>query len=112
MIKNETLEVESYKRAIQNNRPVVLFVSKYTLISTLALDAETGAEEFYKQLYTGNHTVVCYGMRTIRYYDASGKLTNQMDLLLVATGYNHSPTGYILIDDYGTLVDGYEVNVF
>lgn len=112
VIKNETLEVESYKRAIQNNRPVVLFVSKYTLISTLALDAETGAEEFYKQLYTGNHTVVCYGMRTIRYYDASGKLTDQMDLLLVATGYNHSPTGYIMIDDYGTLVDGYEVNVF
>lgn len=112
VIKNETLQERQYKLAIENERPIVLFVSKYTLISTTALDAESGAEEFYKQRYVGNHTVVCYGMRTIKYFDATGKLTEQMDLLKVATGYDHSPTGYILIDDYGTLVDGYEVNIY
>lgn len=112
VISNESLQVEEYIQAIQNEHPIALFVSKYTLISTVALDAESDVEEFYKQRYVGNHTVVCYGLRTIRYYDESGRLTEQLDLLMVATGYSHSPTGYILIDDYGTLVDGYEINIY
>ena len=111
-VSDETIQVDILQNSIQNERPIVLFVSKYTLISTLALDAESGAEEFYKQRYVGNHTVVCYGMRTIRYFDATGRQTNQLDLLLVATGYGYSSTGYILIDEYGTLIDGYEVYIF
>ena len=112
VIINETLQEKTYKQAIEEEKPIVLFVSKYTLIAQSALDAETGVEEFYKQRYVGNHTVVCYGIRTIKYYDAAGNLVEQMKLLNVATGYGHSPTGYILIDDYGTLVDGYVTNIF
>lgn len=77
---------------------------------------EQGRNISYRQvirdLYVGDHIVVCYGLRTIRYYDASGKMTSELNLLLVATGYEHSPTGYILIDDYGTLVDGYSVEIY
>lgn len=112
VISSQNLLENNYKAAIRNEQPVVLFVSKYTLISPLSLDAESGAEEFYKQHYIGNHTVVGYGIRIIRYYDDSDNLICQMDLLAVSTGYEHSPTGYILIDDYGTLVDGYAINIY
>lgn len=112
VIRDERLLDDPFRQAIQNEQPIALFVSKYTLISTNALNADTDRKEFYKQLYVGDHIVVCYGLRTIRYYDASGKMTNELNLLLVATGYEHSPTGYILIDDYGTLVDGYSVEIY
>lgn len=111
-ISNEDIIESVCRQAIEEAHPIAMFVSKYTLISTAAFDAEEGSEDFYQQRYVGNHTVVCYGLRTIRYYDAGGNLTEQLDLLKVGTGYGHSPIGYILIDDYGTLVDGYEVDIY
>ena len=101
-----------YKQSIDNGRPVVFFVSGYTVIATIALDAESGPEEYYEQYYVGNHTVVGYGYRTIRYYNAVGNLVKQLDLLTVATGNPASPLVYISLDDYTNLIDGYEIYIY
>lgn len=111
-VEDFVLQDSIYADAIRTERPVVLFVSKYTLIPIASFDAETGFDEFEKQHYFGNHMVVGYGLKTIRYYDSGGKMIQQLNLLEVATGYDHGSTGYILLDDYGKLIDGYVVNIF
>ena len=56
--------------------------------------------------------VIGYGLKIIRYYNATGNLVQQLTLLEVATGYERGAIGYILLDDYGTLVDGYTVKIY
>lgn len=112
MVSNQQLLSSRYKQSIDNGRPVVFFVSGYTLIPTTILDAESGPEEYYEQYYVGNHTVVGYGYRTIRYYNAVGNLVKQLDLLTVATGNPASPLAYVSVDDYTNLIDGYEIYIY
>lgn len=111
-VSSYTLNLNLYKAAISEEKLVVLFCSNYSMVSLQAFDAESGTEEFTIQHYVGNHVVVGYGVRTIKYYNASGKLINTLNLLAVATGFRHSPVGYILLDNYGTIIDGYEVNIY
>ena len=112
VVSDYSLGFNAYKGAIRQEKPVVLFCSKYSLVSLMAFDAESDTEEFTMQHYTGNHVVIAYGIRTIKYYNAAGKLINTLDLLAVATGFSYSPFGYILLDDYGTLIDGYKVDIY
>ncbi|HIS35154.1 TPA: hypothetical protein IAC10_00785 [Candidatus Scatousia excrementigallinarum] len=112
VVSNQSLNFNTYESAIAQEKPVVLFCSKYSLVSLQAFDAEYGTEQFVMQHYTGNHVVIGYGIRTITYYDAAGRVLRQLDLLAVATGYSFNPFGYIVLDDYGTLIDGYKVNIY
>ena len=107
-----SLDFNTYKDAISHEKPVVLFCSKYSLVSLQAFDAEAETEEFVLQHYAGNHVLVGYGVRTIKYYNNAGKLLRQLDLLAVATGMSYGYQGYILLDDYGTLIDGYTVDIY
>lgn len=112
VVSNQELNLNTYANAITNKEPTVLFISKYSLISMQSFDVETGTQNLNIQHYTGNHTVVAYGLRTIKYYNASGTLVRQMNLLAVATGMSYGYFGYILLDDYGTLIDGYSINIY
>lgn len=112
VVSNGQLQSSRYQQSINNGKPVVFFVSGYTVIATIALNAESGPEEYYEQYYVGNHTVVGYGYRTIRYYNAAGNLVKQLELLAVATGNPASPLVYISLDDYTNLIDGYEINIY
>lgn len=112
VVKNQELNFGAYETAIKEEKPVVLFCSKYSLISIDAFNIQSGTAEFTLQHYVGNHVLVGYGLRTIKYYDASGRLIRQLNLLAVGTGISYAYTGYMLIDDYGTLIDGYKVNIY
>ena len=112
VVSGQSLQADACRQSLENGKPVVLFVSGYTIIATNALNTESGVEEYYEQYYVGNHTVVGYGMRTIRYYNAAGNLVKQLDLVAVATGNNASPLVYISLDDYTNLVDGYVIDIY
>ena len=112
VVSDYSLNFNAYENAINQEKPVVLFCSKYSLISLQAFDSESDTEEFTMQHYTGNHVVIAYGIRTIKYYNTSGNLIRTLHLLSVATGFSYSPFGYILLDDYGTLIDGYKVDIY
>lgn len=112
VVQNQELNFSAYEAAIKEEKPVVLFCSKYSLVSIDAFNAESSTDKFTLQHYVGNHVLVGYGLRTIKYYDASGRLTHQLNLLAVGTGMSYGYFGYILLDDYGTLIDGYKVNIY
>lgn len=112
VVSDYSLDLNAYEDSIRHGKPVVMFCSNYSLISLTALNAESGTEEFTIQHYVGNHVTVGYGIRTISYYNASGKLINTLNLLAVATGFSYGAFGYILLDGYGTLIDGYEIDIY
>lgn len=112
VVSGQSLQADACRQSLENGKPVVLFVSGYTVISTSILSAETGVEEYYEQYYVGNHTVVGYGMRTIRYYNAAGNLVKQLDLVKVATGNPLDYFVYISLDGYTNLVDGYVIDIY
>ena len=111
-VNNQSLQTDVYRDAIENKIPSVFCLSKYTLISEDSFSSDNGVDNFTKQHYVGNHMVIGYGLKIIRYFDAAGNLKQQLTLLEVATGYERDPIGYILLDDYGTLVDGYTVRIY
>lgn len=97
---------------IEDGIPAVVFVSKYSLVDTGDFEAETGTEDVFVQHYGGNHTLVVYGVRTIKYYSSTGTLVRQFDLLKVTTGYVDFPLAYLLLDDYTNVIDGFAVDIY
>lgn len=58
-------------------------------------------------LYGGTHTVVAYGRKNIKYYNASNQLIREENFLRVATGYSTSPLVYIMVDGVvGEFIEG------
>ena len=112
VISNYSLNYSKYEDSIKQENPVVLFCSKYSLVSQMAFTAESGTEEFTLQHYIGNHVLIGYGIRAIKYYNSSGDLVRQLTLLTVGTGMSYGALGYVLLDDYGKLIDGYKINIF
>ncbi len=110
-VYNQSILPNLFKQSIQNEKPVVLFVSHYTLIDLSDFEAETGTEDVYLQHYGGNHTLIAYGVNTIKYYNAAGNLIHQFDLIAVATGLSYYPLAYISLDNYTNIIDGFEINI-
>lgn len=110
-VYNQSVLSNLYKQSIQNERPVVLFVSHYSLVDLADLSEQTGTEDVFVQHYGGNHTLIGYGMRTVKYYNAASNLVRQLDLLAVATGFPDYPLAYIILDDYTNIIDGFEINI-
>ncbi len=112
VVKNEELDVQKYEQSILEEKPVVLFVSKYTLIDFSGIETTSGKDIYTKQLYGGDHVLVAYGVRKIQYFDDEGNKLNDRIFLRVATGYKQGSLGYILLDSRTRLVEGYEIEIF
>lgn len=112
IVSGSAVLMDTCTSMIEDGIPAVVFVSKYSLVSTGDFEAETGTEDVFVQHYGGNHTLVVYGVRTIKYYSSTGTLVRQLDLLKVTTGYADFPLAYLLLDDYTNVIDGFAVNIY
>lgn len=112
LVSGERLNIEEYKQAINNEKPVALFVSKYTMIPISDLEQDNNTDVLDKLHYGGDHVLVGYGIREIKYYNQDGSLKKEVTLLMAATGYLQDPLVYIIIDDRMTIVDGYTVSIY
>lgn len=112
IVSGSTVLTDTCASMIEDGIPAVVFVSKYSLVDTGDFEAETGTEDVFVQHYGGNHTLVVYGVRTIKYYNAAGALVRQLDLLKVSTAYADFATAYLLLDDYTNVIDGFAVNIY
>ena len=112
IVSNENLNIESYKEAIEANKPIVLFVSKYTMIPLTGISQTSNSHKYEKNYYGGDHVLVAYGIREIRYYNETGKLIKSTTLLMAATGYSQDPLVYVQIDDRMRIIDGYTIKIY
>lgn len=111
-VSNQNVNLEAIRQSLRDGKPVALFVSHYSLVDLVDLDEDTGVEDVFVQHYGGNHTLVAYGVRVVKYYNTAGNLVRQLNLIAVATGFPDYPLAYIILDDYTNVIDGFEVNIY
>lgn len=110
--QNAQLNKSAYIQAIQNNNPIALFVSKYNLIPIKDFSVSATEDKLEKQYYSGNHVLMGYGIKEIRYYNAIGTLTRNLTLLMVATGYRQDPLYYIEMDSNNGMIDSFSIKIY
>lgn len=109
---NNVFDKIKYTDAINSGNPVVLFMSKYSLVAIKDFSVSDTQDKIDISLFTGNHVLIGYGIKEITYYDVSGNVSRQLIFLMAATGYKQDALSYILLDDYGTIYEGYKINIY
>lgn len=110
--QNSQLNKTAFIQSIQNNRPVALFVSKYTLIPIMNFSVSSTEDNLNKTKFEGNHVLVSYGLKEVNYYNANGTLKRQLTLLMVATGFCQEPLYYIELNSNSGMIESYSINVY
>lgn len=110
--QNNQLNKSAYIQSVQNNRPIALFVSKYSLIPILDFSISNTQDKLEKKYFSGNHVLISYGIKEINYYNANGTLKKQLTLLMVATGFRQEPLYYIELDSNSGMIESYSVNIY
>lgn len=111
LVENERIDFGAYKRSVEEKKPIVLFVSKYTMLSITDFEKDSNTDELVMQYYGGDHVLIGYGIREISYFNADGSLKEQITFLRVATGYAQDALAYIRMDDRIRVIDGYTINI-
>lgn len=112
VVSNGSINTSAYKNAVNSETPMALFVSKYSMLSLTCIDRYEEYDEYDVLKYGGNHVLIAYGIREIKYYDEYGAQFREVTLLQVATGYDEDPLVYVLVDDRIEFVDGYAVTIY
>ncbi len=110
--QNSQLNKTAFIQSIQNNRPVALFVSKYTLIPIMNFSVSSTEDKLNKTKFEGNHALVSYGLKEVNYYNSNGSLKRQLTLLMVATGFCQEPLCYIELNSNSGMIESYQINVY
>lgn len=107
VVSGGTINYSLYDQAVNNETPMILFVSGYTLLKLGDFTESATQDVLNMSLYGGTHTVVAYGRKNIKYYNASNQLIREENFLRVATGYSTSPLVYIMVDGVvGEFIEG------
>ena len=100
----------TFKNAINNGRPVLLFCDSVDLVDFSIGD--TQVKTYSIQTTTIPHVVVGFGYYQIRYYDESDNNFRTDTYLTVASGWSCNNVGYLKVGDSSWLDSGYAVNIY
>ncbi|MBD5631800.1 MAG: hypothetical protein HDP34_01030 [Clostridia bacterium] len=90
------LDFNKYKSAVENNKPVALFLDNYSFAVT---GEDNGSYEVIKSHHsTIAHVVVGCGYKVDTYYNANGQVISTRTYLKVATGLDQYRIGYLCLD--------------
>lgn len=106
--KNNCPDISEMKKQIDEGVPVTLYLSGYNF--TCIMDCERNTK-LYKQIYSGNHIAVAFGINTVKYFNEKGEQTKELAYLDVATGNATSISTYVL-DNNGVLVDAEATKIY
>ncbi len=101
MFINGSLNMNSYKNAVQAGKPVALFLSGFAMFKSLdeAIPTDTITSDFYNS----THATVGCGYKIDKYYNANGQLINTRNYLRIASGLEEYDIGYLNINGLGQL---------
>ncbi len=109
VMANNALDMEKVKSAVNDDNPVSLFLSGYN-ISELMIEANKNTIK--KSTYSGDHIMIAYGYKIIKYYNASNQNFRTDTVLMVSTTDDTMPTGYYVVGTAGKLNDAEAVNIY
>ena len=90
------VNMEAYISSIDNNRPVALFVDKFTLLD--GIKTSNGSDNIMAHTFNGAHVVIGYGYKIERYYNSSNQLITSRTYLNVASGFSLEGLTYLCLD--------------
>lgn len=103
------LDIGKVKAAVMANTPISLFLTGYN-ITTMTLGANNIKIEQRK--YSGNHVMIVYGYKIIKYYDSSN-LGFRTDIFLQAsTGEKEFASQLYLVGGYGAVNDAESAYIY
>ena len=95
------LDFNKYKTAVENNKPVALFLLNYSFAVT---GEDNGSSEVIKSKHnTIAHVVVGCGYKVDTYYNANGQVIATRTYLKVASGLNFYEITYLCLDGKSTI---------
>ncbi len=100
-----TLDPTKVTAAFSAGKPITLFVSGYNFCS---IQAGTNSYTINKTTYSGTHIMIAYGIRTIKYYNASGVNFRTDTFLLVSSGLSSPKSGLYFVGTSGTTLNAAE----
>jgi len=93
---NQLNEV-AMSNAFRTGQLVSLFMSGYSLVGFTGIETFTNHDLIWHNILDGNHVMVAYGYRRIRYYNAANQLIRSDLYLYVKTGFS---MGHALVPMY------------
>jgi len=100
-----------YKTAVQNGKPVTIFLMDFSLISMGNILEGENRDEFVQMNYPANHVVVGCGYRVITYYDANNSQIAQRKFLRVSSGLDTFELCYLNISSYTNISNAISYNI-
>ncbi len=106
VMTGSSLDISKLHQAISSGKPVSLYLSGYNISQVYDYNNEV---TIAKSIYTGNHIMIVYGYKIIKYYNSSNALIKSKTYLYVSTGVLQ--TGYYVLNNNGTINDAESVNI-
>ena len=101
MFTNGSLNMASYKNAVENGKPVAMFLTTYAFVNSIT--EGSGVDTIESGYSSGSHVVVGCGYRIDTYYNENGDVINTRNYLKVASGLMSYDIGYLNINGLGNL---------
>lgn len=94
------------------NRPIMMFFNPYYNYVSFNQYVFDGGETNAKSNYSGSHTMVAYGYRNVKYYNANDAIIQQDEYLLVNPVMQTCTKGMLkLNDDFVSMNDAFSVEI-
>ena len=93
---NGSFNLDRYKNAVNNNKPVAIFMMNYAMLGNIVVS--DGVDTINSGYSSVSHVVVGCGYRTDVYYDANGNVITTRNYLRVASGILDYGIGYLNIN--------------
>ena len=96
-----SFSLNNYKNAVQNNRPVALFLTNFTMNN--GINEREGQDTIGCGFCPVSHVAAGCGYRIDTYYDADGDVITTRTYLKVASGLNSYGIGYLSLNETTTI---------
>ncbi len=109
MFTNGSLNMTSYKNAVQAGKPVAMFLSGFAMLVNTSQTTPT--DTITSHYINSTHATVGCGYRIDTYYDESGRLIDTRNYLKIASGLESYDIGYLNINALGQMDKAIAVDI-
>lgn len=98
---NGSFNIQNYKSAVQNGKPVALFMTGFALLNEIT--ETTNMDTISSGYSAAAHVMVGCGYKIDKYYNSNGTIQDTRTYLKVASGSNIYGIGYLNINGLGQM---------
>jgi len=105
------LNASQYKAAFQNNKVISVFVDTFAIVDPYSYVFYQGYDTVTTNIYYAAHVMTAYGYYNVSYYNAQNQMFRSDTYLYVQTGLNSPALGFVKLNQYTGVDDGYIISI-